>query len=281
MFILLGLGEEVLITVEVDNDNYHSAVFRVWPISIENQELPYALHLTSSAAKNLDLGEIDLHCVRITLESWTHPKTSAKQISLRSRKVENEKYLNELSFQSVAALARRDSFLKVGSSLSINYYGKGIDLVISEVLDYEETTTEHKWQIDDLAEHFKQSASLSNVLNPKITSTPVKVKSGDITGQIWHYIGEKTKLVFQYDRMEQSKNTDQEKQILSRIGGLQDEIRRIKEAVNLVLMSQVLSYKGILLFGPSGTGKTLLGRSLPYILEGETGDFEFVQHGRK
>ena len=77
----------------MDDDNCHSAVFRVWPISIENQELPYALHLTSSAAKNLDLGEIDLHCVRIKLESWTHPKTSAKQISLRSRKVENEKLI--------------------------------------------------------------------------------------------------------------------------------------------------------------------------------------------
>ncbi|KAK1315113.1 hypothetical protein QJS10_CPA06g00728 [Acorus calamus] len=48
----------------------------------------------------------------------------------------------------------------------------------------------------------------------------------------------------------------------SAVGGLSDQIRELRESIELPLMNPELFLRGVLLYGPPGTGKTLLARAI-------------------
>ncbi|KAL0376167.1 UNVERIFIED_CONTAM: 26S proteasome regulatory subunitBA [Sesamum calycinum] len=48
----------------------------------------------------------------------------------------------------------------------------------------------------------------------------------------------------------------------SAVGGLSDQIRELRESIELPLMNPELFIRGVLLYGPPGTGKTLLARAI-------------------
>mmetsp|Transcript_11471 Transcript_11471/g.13158 ORF Transcript_11471/g.13158 Transcript_11471/m.13158 type:complete len:389 (-) Transcript_11471:1027-2193(-) len=69
-------------------------------------------------------------------------------------------------------------------------------------------------------------------------------------------------------------NEDPGKVVQSSIGGLSDQIRKLKETIELPLTNPELFIrvgikppKGVLLYGPPGTGKTLLARFLAHTME--------------
>ena len=75
-------------------------------------------------------------------------------------------------------------------------------------------------------------------------------------------------------KISKSDNLDPGKISFSDIGGLNDQVRTIREAVELPITNPELFLrvgikppKGLLLYGPPGTGKTLLARAMACNIE--------------
>ena len=131
--------------------------------------------------------------------------------------------------------------------------------------------------IESLVETFKHSISLQHTADSNmVTSTPQKTKVAlDNEGCNHVYVNEETKInIVQMNCQTNSLFLDRAKSSLDRIGGLKNELTRIEESIRSVMSSEFRSYIGILLYGPSGTGKTLIGKNIEHFIRDQ--DVEYI-----
>ena len=131
--------------------------------------------------------------------------------------------------------------------------------------------------IESLVETFKHSISLQHTADSNmVTSTPQKTRVAmDNEGCNHLYVNEETKInIVQMNCQTNSLFLDRAKSSLDRIGGLKNELTRIEESIRSVMSSEFRSYIGILLYGPSGTGKTLIGKNIEHFIRDQ--DVEYI-----
>ena len=277
IFLFLGCGERVIIKTKDDNGQEKSAVYRAWPL-LENCDSPLSIHLTALAARNIAITAIDKTESKVEMRKLDKPFSHAREIFLTPKSEECHKYLDELSFISVVSLACKDTFLAIGSTIVLNYYGQLIELRVSKMETFALDNSAETSGIENLVDNFKHSVSLlQNAESNIITSTPQKIRgSTNNDNPVHHYVSEETKIHLtrlkrQFDNHEID---DTFISSVSKIGGLSNEIKRIEESIRGVMSSEFRSYLGILLYGPTGTGKTLIGKSIEHLLYGQ--DIEYI-----
>ena len=234
--------------------------------------------MTTLAARNIGIIGSNNIKRKVELRKFEQCSSYAEEIFLIPQLEEYNKYVDELSFKSVVSLACRDTFLKTGSAVVLNYYGQFMNLEVMQITTKELSNPTETIGIENLVESFKPFSLLQKEESNIITSTPQKNnESATIEKQNYHYIGEDTKIIFRRmkSRTDSHGKENRVKRHLNKIGGLKNELKRIEDSIRSVTNSEFRPYVGILLYGPSGTGKTLIGRSIADIIGDE--DIEYVQ----
>merc|ERR1719273_2122932 len=154
-------------------------------------------------------------------------------------------------------------------------------MLLLMLLEFEKNESKSDKEISLLTDKLKFSVSLMEDHANVITSTPRKQDQNIGVDKSFYYIGETTQIDFQ--RTAVSENIAQfevnAREALNKIGGLDDEIDLIRDTVQSVLTSSFRSYVGILLYGPSGTGKTMIGNSLQHIVGNDKVEYTQLNGG--
>ena len=253
---------------------------RAWPLS-NSEEISATVHMTKAAARNFGIHEQYQSTPRVKLKKLVTDARSADRIILKPCMDKHVEYTKDLSFQSIVALTCRDSILAIGSICSVNYYGNTVDVYVVEIVESEKNESKSDKEISLLTDRLKFSASLMEDNANVITSTPRKQDLNIGIDKSFYYIGETTQIDFQ--RTAVSENIAQfevnAREALNKIGGLDDELDLIRDTVQSVLTSSFRSYVGILLYGPSGTGKTMIGNSLQHIVGNDKVEYTQLNGG--
>lgn len=228
----LGFGDYVLVKADLERP---PSVFRAFPSRSKKLRADEATLVSEAlAALGVEDGSF------ITVESF-----SARLQTCKAVRLSGDVDIGQ-SFNTAVALTVKDAVVTLGTVLVVSHYGKQVHLTVQHIDQDTADKTE-----DELSATFQSVLSVTE--GPASTSTPVKAGGGKkfvaITEKTKIQLGNKTEskpALFSFDK--------------TCLGGLDDQLNTITGAVSSLFGRSQKSYLGILLYGPSGTGKSLLAK---------------------
>jgi len=250
------------------------AAYRVWPIDggggggptdagKAKKGAPDLAQMTLHAAQSLKV-TADAHHAQVSIAKVSAATLPAKYVHVSIRNANGDMHdEGEVSglLKTLTASHLCDLLIRAGSSVPLNFYGKLLQIHVEKVvpLTASAVSKEGDDSVYDLTEKFRGLITAS----PLITSTPQKAatKSDDTSEECFNIVTDATKIVF--SPIHKPNEHTSVGQNVPVIGGLSKEIKVIGEAVSSYLQQR--SYVGILVYGPSGTGKSTLSKVLPSV----------------
>ena len=228
---ILRLGRGDLASIKHGDQE---AVFRAWPAADVPKKGGDLAQTTPLAARSIKVNQDN---AQVCISKFNVAPFPAKLVQLS---IDNEDFEVDETLQAVLKSTLQSCILKTRSVVPINYYGKVLDVIVNKI-------------VSDGVEDITEKLSAVRMTGPLITSTPQK-KTDVKLHHNYAIVTNATDIEFKQNEAVVEVPV---------VGGLAKEIKLIGEAVEATLKHQ--PYAGVLLYGPSGTGKTTLAKVLPHL----------------